>query len=99
MIGNSNTVAVGELTVLTTPDVPVNDTLADGSVLMYWICDPSGIPVNCAQNVTLHVPPELIERLRSLPDIAGVHLMAPGWETEAVPAILAAAGLTSSSGQ
>jgi 5,10-methylenetetrahydrofolate reductase len=37
---------------------------------------------------------ELIERLRSLPDIAGVHLMAPGWETEAVPAILAAAGLT-----
>jgi 5,10-methylenetetrahydrofolate reductase len=42
---------------------------------------------------------ELIERLRALPDLAGVHLMAPGWETEAVPAILAAAGVTSSSTQ
>jgi methylenetetrahydrofolate reductase (NADPH) len=42
---------------------------------------------------------ELIERLRALPDLAGVHLMAPGWETEAVPAILAAAGLTSSTAQ
>jgi 5,10-methylenetetrahydrofolate reductase len=36
---------------------------------------------------------ELIERLRETPGVAGVHLMAPGWETEAVPAIVNRAAL------
>jgi 5,10-methylenetetrahydrofolate reductase len=33
---------------------------------------------------------EIVARLRDIPGVAGVHLMAPGWETEAVPAIVAA---------
>ncbi|MFN8203706.1 MAG: methylenetetrahydrofolate reductase [Solirubrobacteraceae bacterium] len=36
---------------------------------------------------------ELIERLRAIPGVAGVHLMAPGWETEAVPRVVDAAAL------
>jgi methylenetetrahydrofolate reductase (NADPH) len=33
---------------------------------------------------------EIVGRLRDTPGVAGVHLMAPGWETEAVPAIVEA---------
>jgi methylenetetrahydrofolate reductase (NADPH) len=36
---------------------------------------------------------ELVTRLRAIPGVAGVHLMAPGWETEAVPQVLDAAAL------
>jgi 5,10-methylenetetrahydrofolate reductase len=36
---------------------------------------------------------ELVTRLRDVPGVAGVHLMAPGWETEAVPRVVEAAGL------
>jgi 5,10-methylenetetrahydrofolate reductase len=36
---------------------------------------------------------EVVERLRTLPGVAGVHLMAPRWEAEAVPAVVAGAGL------
>lgn len=35
---------------------------------------------------------ELLNALREVPGVRGVHLMAPGWETEAVPAIIASAG-------
>jgi 5,10-methylenetetrahydrofolate reductase len=31
---------------------------------------------------------EIVGRLRSVPGVGGVHLMAPGWETEAIPAIV-----------
>jgi hypothetical protein len=41
----------------------------------------------------VRVAAELIARLRELPGVGGVHLMAPGWETEAVPRIVEAAGL------
>jgi 5,10-methylenetetrahydrofolate reductase len=34
---------------------------------------------------------EIVRRLRDIPGVGGVHLMAPGWETEAVPAIVEAA--------
>jgi methylenetetrahydrofolate reductase (NADH) len=33
---------------------------------------------------------ETVRRLRDIPGVGGVHLMAPGWETEAVPAIVEA---------
>ena len=36
---------------------------------------------------------DVIARLREIPQVAGVHLMAPGWEAEAVPALVAGAGL------
>jgi 5,10-methylenetetrahydrofolate reductase len=36
---------------------------------------------------------DVVARLRELPAVAGVHLMAPGWEAEAVPAVVAGAGL------
>jgi methylenetetrahydrofolate reductase (NADPH) len=38
---------------------------------------------------------DVIARLREIPQVAGVHLMAPGWEAEAVPALVAGAGLSS----
>ncbi|MBO0873552.1 MAG: methylenetetrahydrofolate reductase [Pseudonocardia sp.] len=34
---------------------------------------------------------EIVRGVRGIPGVAGVHLMAPGWETEAVPAIVEAA--------
>ena len=40
---------------------------------------------------------DVVARLRELPAVAGVHLMAPGWEAEAVPALVAGAGLELSS--
>ena len=40
---------------------------------------------------------DVVARLRELPAVAGVHLMAPGWEAEAVPAVVAGAGLQLSS--
>jgi 5,10-methylenetetrahydrofolate reductase len=35
----------------------------------------------------------VIEQLRGLANVTGCHVMAPGWEAEAVPRVLAAAGL------
>lgn len=35
----------------------------------------------------------IVRRLRDLPGVAGVHVMAPGWEAEAVPLVVAGAGL------
>jgi 5,10-methylenetetrahydrofolate reductase len=37
---------------------------------------------------------DVVARLREIPQVAGVHLMAPGWEAEAVPLLVAGAGLT-----
>jgi methylenetetrahydrofolate reductase (NADPH) len=36
---------------------------------------------------------EVITALRKVPGVAGVHIMAPGWETEAVGRVVDAAGL------
>lgn len=36
----------------------------------------------------------VVARLRELPAVAGVHVMAPGWEGEGVPAVVAGAGLS-----
>jgi len=38
---------------------------------------------------------DVIRALREIPQVAGVHIMAPGWEGEAVPAVVAGAGLAS----
>ena len=36
----------------------------------------------------VEVAVDVIARVRELPEIAGVHLMAPGWEVEAVPRVV-----------
>jgi 5,10-methylenetetrahydrofolate reductase len=39
---------------------------------------------------------DVVRRLRELDHVAGVHVMAPGWEAEAVPAVIAGAGIAGS---
>jgi methylenetetrahydrofolate reductase (NADPH) len=41
----------------------------------------------------IEIAAELIQRVREVPGVSGVHLMAPGWESVAVPAVVRAAGL------
>ena len=36
---------------------------------------------------------DVVLRLRDVPGVAGVHIMAPGWEAEAVPRVVGGAGL------
>jgi methylenetetrahydrofolate reductase (NADPH) len=52
-----------------------------------------GLEGDAAKAEGVEIAAEVIEQLRSLPGVAGVHLMAPGWETEAVPWIVQRAGL------
>jgi methylenetetrahydrofolate reductase (NADPH) len=52
-----------------------------------------GLEGDDAKAEGIAIAAELIERLRTVPGVAGVHLMAPGWETEAVPRIVDAATL------
>lgn len=46
-----------------------------------------------ARAAGIDVAADVITALRKVPGIAGVHLMAPGWETEAVGRVVDAAGL------
>ena len=39
----------------------------------------------------------MISQLREVPGVAGVHIMAPGWEVEAVTRVVVAAGIEASS--
>lgn len=52
-----------------------------------------GLEGEQARDEGVAIAAELIERLRAIPGVAGVHLMAPGWETEAVPRVVDAAAL------
>ena len=54
-----------------------------------------GLAGDAATAEGIAIGAELVQRLRDVPGVAGVHLMAPGWETVAVPAMVASAGLTS----
>jgi methylenetetrahydrofolate reductase (NADPH) len=46
-----------------------------------------------AKRAGIEIAIDVIARLREVPHVGGVHVMAPGWEAEAVPAVLAGAGL------
>ena len=46
-----------------------------------------------AKSTGIEVAVDIVRRLRQLPHIAGVHIMAPGWEGDAVPAVVAGAAL------
>lgn len=52
-----------------------------------------GLEGDAAKAEGVEIAVDVIEQLRSIPDVAGVHLMAPGWEVEAVPWIVERAGL------
>jgi methylenetetrahydrofolate reductase (NADPH) len=46
-----------------------------------------------AKAAGIEIAVDLVRRLREVPGVAGVHLMAPRWEAEAVPAVVQGAGL------
>ena len=52
-----------------------------------------GLEGDAAKLEGVEIAADLIEQLRLIPGVAGVHLMAPGWETEAVPWLVEHAGL------
>ena len=50
-----------------------------------------------AKDEGVRIAADVIMRLREVEGVAGVHVMAPGWEVEAVPRVTEAAGLTAGS--
>jgi methylenetetrahydrofolate reductase (NADPH) len=52
-----------------------------------------GLEGDAAKAEGIEIAADVIEQLRSIPGVAGVHLMAPGWDTEAVPWLVERAGL------
>ena len=50
-----------------------------------------------AKDEGVRIASDVITRLRDVEGVAGVHIMAPGWEVEAVPRVTDAAGLTARS--
>jgi methylenetetrahydrofolate reductase (NADPH) len=52
-----------------------------------------GLEGDEAKAAGVEIAVELVRRLREVPGVGGVHLMAPGWEAEAVPRVLEGAGL------
>lgn len=54
-----------------------------------------GLSGEDAKSAGVAVAVDEIKQLRKVPGVAGVHIMAPGWEVEAVSRVLEAAGLRS----
>jgi methylenetetrahydrofolate reductase (NADPH) len=52
-----------------------------------------GLEGDTAKEAGVEVAVEVIRRLREVPGVGGVHVMAPGWEAEAVPQVVVGAGL------
>ena len=52
-----------------------------------------GLAGDEAKVVGVEVAVDVVRRVREVPGVAGVHIMAPGWEAEAVPRVVAGAGL------
>ena len=57
-----------------------------------------GLEGDDARSAGIAVAVDAVRGLREVPGVAGVHLMAPGWEAEAVPRVVAGAGLRVGSG-
>jgi methylenetetrahydrofolate reductase (NADPH) len=53
----------------------------------------AGLEGDDAKVAGTQVAVEIVQRLRNVSGVAGVHIMAPRWEAEAVPAVVAGAGL------
>ena len=54
----------------------------------------SGLEGPAARQAGIAIAIDIVAHLRELPDVAGVHIMAPGWEAEAVPLVVDGAGLS-----
>ena len=54
-----------------------------------------GLEGDEAKDAGVAVAVDIVRRVREVPGVAGVHLMAPGWEAEAVPRVVEGAGLSS----
>jgi 5,10-methylenetetrahydrofolate reductase len=52
-----------------------------------------GLSGEDAKAAGVAVAVDVIKQLRKVPGVAGVHIMAPGWEVEAVTRVLEAADL------
>lgn len=52
-----------------------------------------GLEGDAAKEEGIQIAGDVIASLRQVDGVAGVHIMAPGWETEAVPRVVRAAGL------
>jgi 5,10-methylenetetrahydrofolate reductase len=52
-----------------------------------------GLEGDDAKTAGIDVAVEIVRRVREIPGVGGVHLMAPGWEAEAVPKVVDAAGI------
>jgi methylenetetrahydrofolate reductase (NADPH) len=52
-----------------------------------------GLEGEAARDAGIEIAADAIARLREVPGVAGVHVMAPGWEAEAVPRVVERAGL------
>jgi 5,10-methylenetetrahydrofolate reductase len=52
-----------------------------------------GLEGDEAKEAGVEIAVDIVNRLREVPGVAGVHLMAPGWEAEAVPRVAERAGL------
>ncbi len=52
-----------------------------------------GLEGDEAKAAGIEIAIDLVRRLRDVPGVAGVHVMAPRWEAEAVPAVVLGAGL------
>ena len=56
----------------------------------------AGLTGEEAKAAGVAVAADVITALRQVPGVAGVHIMAPGWEAEAVTRVVHAAGLEAS---
>ena len=56
-----------------------------------------GLEGEAAKDEGVRIASDVISRLREIDGVAGVHIMAPGWEVEAVPRVTEAAGLSARS--
>jgi 5,10-methylenetetrahydrofolate reductase len=56
----------------------------------------AGLAGEEAKGAGVQVAADVISRLREVPGVAGVHIMAPGWEAEAVTQVIKAAGIEAS---
>ena len=54
-----------------------------------------GLEGDEAKDAGVAVAVDIVRRVREVPGVAGVPLMAPGWEAEAVPRVVEGAGLSS----
>ena len=56
-----------------------------------------GLEGDEAKAAGIEIAVDVVRRVRDVPGVAGVHIMAPGWEAEAVPRVVTGAGLRAAS--